>query len=184
MSNKPLKNMLYIHIGYLGMFLTSVTQHKHFPSVLFCVETSICSTNCLTFVSCLGTPQIHFPNVSVFCKFSVLFVSSHQQDCGLFLSLASHLILLPTLVKQSLSILLPDLIMSVVSESVASLESHGRQLHSEVGHMVRWVTRADSNRPRDGQRDQAAVSTLHFINTGRARELGGYFQESAVRKGM
>lgn len=34
--------------------------------------------------------------------------------------------------------------MSVVRELVASQESHGRQLHSEVGHMVRWVIRADS----------------------------------------
>lgn len=67
--------------------------------------------------------------------------------------------------NRSLSILLPDLIMSVVRELVASLESHGRQLHSEVGHMVRWVTRADSNTPRDGQRDQAAVSTLHNMQT-------------------
>lgn len=73
----------------------------------------------------------------------------------------------------------PDLIMSVVSELVASLESHGRQLHSEVGHMVRWVTRADSSRPRDGQRDQAAASTPHSINNTMNM---GVFQESATRK--
>lgn len=52
-------------------------------------------------------------------------------------------------VKQSLSVLLPDLIISNVRELVASQESHGRQLHSEVGHMVRWVTRAQRSQPRD-----------------------------------
>lgn len=82
---------------------------------------------------------------------------------------------------QFLSILLPDLIMNVVRVSVVSLESHGRQLPSEVGHMVRWVTRVDSNRPRDGQRDTKALSTLHFINTRQAgRHLRSQHEEETL----
>lgn len=57
------------------------------------------------------------------------------------------------------------LIMRLVSKLVASLRSHGRQLPSEVGHMVRWVSGAGSSRARDSQRQQAAFSTLHFVNT-------------------
>lgn len=101
---------------------------------------------------CFGSPRVHFPNVSASCAFSLPSVW-----LGYGYSSFPH-------VKQWPSILLPDLIMSIVGELVASLESHGRQLHPEVGHMVRWVTRADSSRPRDGQRDLAAVKALQFIN--------------------
>lgn len=62
-------------------------------------------------------------------------------------------------VKQSLSVLLPDLILSNVRELVASQESHGRQLHSEVGHMVRWVTRAQRSQPRDSLSE--GINTPH-----------------------
>lgn len=62
-------------------------------------------------------------------------------------------------VKQSLSVLLPDLIISNVRELVASQESHGRQLHSEVGHMVRWVTRAQRSQPRDSLSE--GINTPH-----------------------
>lgn len=62
-------------------------------------------------------------------------------------------------VKQSLSVLLPDLIISNVRKLVASQESHGRQLHSEVGHMVRWVTRAQRSQPRDSLSE--GINTPH-----------------------
>lgn len=145
-----------------------------FQSARLCTETSICSSNgpSVSLVSCvLEVPVFTSPKTvssvvfGTFLSHPICRIVAYFSLCPLT---SSHF----PAVKQSLSILLPDLIMSVVRESVASPESHGRQLHSEVGHMVRWVTRADSNRPRDGQRDQAAVSTAHFINTRRAPELG------------
>lgn len=125
-------------------------QGRFWPLFDIChLTTSICPflyrnihlLRCLTVVLCCGSPRVHFPKVSVSCSHLLPCVSFPEQDCGLSSS--------PPSVEQSLSIVLPDLIMSVVRELVASLESHGRQLHSKVGHMVRWVTRADSNTPRE-----------------------------------
>ena len=160
-------NILFVHMGHLVVYLTSATQN--FQSVYLCQATSICSSNCPrhTFVSCFGSPRVHVPQ-RLSCSFHLPFVS---QDYGL----SSF-----PRVKQSLSILLPDLIMSVVREAVASPESHGRQLHSEVGHMVRWVTRADSNRPRDAQRDLAAGNALRFLSTRTWRCFKSQQQEKTV----
>lgn len=47
-------------------------------------------------------------------------------------------------------------LLSAVRELVAPLESHDRQLRPEVGHMAQQVIGADSSRPRDSWRNQAA----------------------------
>lgn len=164
------KNTLFVHMGHVGIFWTSVSQHTNTS------ETSICSINCPpcpTFVFCFIIPHIHFlmsPSSVIFGTFLSHPVSRIVAYFPLCPLTSSHF---PT--RQTVPLYPPnsDFIMSVVRESVASLGSHGRQLHSEVGHMVRWVTRADSNRPRDGQRDQAAVRALHCVNTTWAGELGG-----------
>ena len=144
-SNINPKNELHLHMVHFGV--CSKSAHSALFVFSF-TETSICSSKSprLTFVLCFGSPQAHFPYVSVSHSFSLPFVS-FPRHYGL--SSFPH-------VKQSLSICPPELIMRFVRELVASLESHGRQLHSEVGHMVRWVTRADSNTPRDDQRDQGS----------------------------
>lgn len=124
------------------MFLTFVIYHT------FMCRNIHPTVPVILFVSCYGTPHVHFLVVSVSTTFfcTVCFVP----PAGL-----------RSLIRQTLSVLLADLIMTVVRELVESLESHGRQLNSEVGHMVRWATRVDSNRTQDDQSNQ--VSALHFI---------------------
>lgn len=137
------------------MFLTFVTQHTPFVYFFYFIQPS-----CHIWFMCF-VPYVHSYYLRpLFCQFSLI------TSVGLWpVSSSAPSPHPPSHQPNSRSLSSSHLIMRLVSKLVASLQSHGRQLPSEVGHMVRWVSGAGSSRARDSQRQQAVFSTLHFVNT-------------------